>query len=111
MRSSQQQKPKHSQCVDTTLTGLGERITQSRLARNLTQTELANLAGVGLSTIVGLEAGKGGIGMSFFLRVLDALGMLEHMEAVLASHRDQQLVQRAIDELPKRARVTRRTKW
>ena len=39
---------------------LGKRLKQQRLRQNMTQAELANKAGIGLSTVARIESGKGG---------------------------------------------------
>lgn len=89
---------------------LGLRVSHARRVRNWTQTELAGLADLGLSTVVAIEAGKAGVGMGNFLRVLDALGMLDQFDEVLDPARDEMLVQHGIDSLPKRAKANRRRK-
>jgi DNA-binding XRE family transcriptional regulator len=93
---------------DDALCALGQRVVHARLARNWTQTELAGMADLGLSTVVAVEAGRGGVGMSYFIRILDALGMLEQLDAVLTPAKDDVLVQRGIEALPRRAKVSRR---
>lgn len=87
---------------------LGLRVSHARRVRNWTQTDLATLAGMGLSTVVAIESGRSGVGIGNFVRVLDALGMIEHLDGVLAPARDQALVQYGIDSLPKRAKTNRR---
>lgn len=94
--------------MEKALEGLGQRVSHARRVRNWTQTELALLAELGLSTIVAIESGKAGVGMGNFLRVLDALGMLDQFDAVLDPARDEMLVQHGIDSLPKRAKANRR---
>ena len=39
---------------------LGKRLKQQRLRQNMTQAELANKAGIGLSTVARIESGEGG---------------------------------------------------
>lgn len=87
---------------------LGLRVSLARRVRNWTQTDLSTLAGIGLSTVVAIESGRSGVGIGNFVRVLDALGMIEHLEGVLYPARDQVLVQHGIDSLPKRAKANRR---
>lgn len=94
--------------TEDVLVRLGQRVSHARRVRNWTQTELAGLADMGLSTVVAIESGKAGVGMRNFLRVLDALGMLDHFDAVLDPARDEMLVQHGIDSLPKRAKANRR---
>ena len=64
------------------LADLGERLTSARLARNLTQSELAQTAGVSKRTVERLEAGRSGQ-LTSFVRVLRALDLLGGLEAAL----------------------------
>lgn len=59
------------------LNGLGERISDYRVARNLTQAELAAEAGIDRTTISRLEQGKGTL--DTLARVLIALGVEERL--------------------------------
>ena len=96
--------------ITNTLEGLGSRVSQARRVRNWTQGELAGLSEMGLSTVVAIEYGKPGVGIGNYLRVLDALGMLDHVDMVLDPSRDGLLVQHGIDTLPKRAKPKHRRK-
>ena len=58
-----------------TLTAAGRLIADRRLAIGLTQVDLADLAGVGISSVRALEAGKATVTLEIALRVLDALGL------------------------------------
>ncbi len=61
---------------------MGERLSRIRLARNLTQEQLAGEAGVGIRTIRNLEKGKG-VSFDTFVRVLTVLGVQQNLEALL----------------------------
>ncbi len=61
---------------------LGRRLEQERLSRNLTQNELADLAGVSLRTVKNVEAGKG-YGLATFIALLRALGLLDRLETLI----------------------------
>jgi len=57
-------------------------VRRIRLARNITQAQLADEAGVSLPTIGRLENGKG-ITLDTFIRVLMALGVQQNLEGLL----------------------------
>ncbi len=75
--------------VDKTITDeallmlIGERLADQRLARNLTQEQLAEQAGLGLRTIQRLESGAAATRLSGFLRICRVLGLLEHLESFI----------------------------
>lgn len=56
---------------------MGRRIASHRLAKNMTQSDLATKSGVGLSTLKRLEAGAVSSQMANFLRVCRALDLGE----------------------------------
>jgi transcriptional regulator with XRE-family HTH domain len=65
---------------------LGRRMAQARLARNLTQADLASRAGVSPRTLARLEAGGGGgegVRLTGFIRVCRALELLDRLETML----------------------------
>lgn len=62
---------------------IGERLAQLRLARNLTQEQLAEQTGLGLRTIQRLELGKAATHLSGFVRVCRALGLMERLDALI----------------------------
>ena len=55
---------------------LGFRLARIRLARNVTQTELAKEAGVGVRTVRRLESGESTT-LDSFLRIVIALGLVD----------------------------------
>ena len=61
---------------------LGRRVKQRRLAKNLTQESLAEMAGVNRMTVVKLEQGKTS-NLLTFVQVLHALGSLDGLESFL----------------------------
>ncbi len=65
---------------------LCKRLGAIRLSRNITQEELAREAGVSERTIRRLEKGQG-VSLDTFLRVLSALGIQQHVEALLPDPR------------------------
>jgi transcriptional regulator with XRE-family HTH domain len=62
---------------------LGERLAALRLARNLTQKQVAEQAGLGLRTVQRLEAGATATQLSGFMRVCRVLGLIERLDAFL----------------------------
>lgn len=61
---------------------LGARLERIRLARNLTQAELAERAGISKRTVLRLEQGVSAT-LDTFVRVLLALGLASNLEALL----------------------------
>ena len=57
------------------LIGAGQLVAERRLALGLTQAELADLAGTGLSSVRRLEAGQDTVTLAVLLAVLEALGL------------------------------------
>ncbi|MBQ0711356.1 MAG: helix-turn-helix transcriptional regulator [Porticoccus sp.] len=76
----------HEMSDDAVLSVLGERVKQMRLKAeggHLTQKKLADRAGVGRTTIVALEQGKGK--MEVLVSVLRALSALDELDEFLSS--------------------------
>ena len=59
----------------TTMTELGVLIREERLRQKLTQTDLAGISGVGITSISQLENGKETVEMGRAVRVLTMLGI------------------------------------
>lgn len=62
---------------------LGQRLAGLRLAKNLTQEQLAEQAGLGLRTVQRLELGAAATQLSGFVRVCRVLGLVERLEALM----------------------------
>ncbi len=62
---------------------IGDRLARLRLAKNLTQEQLAEQAGVGLRTIQRLELGSAAIQLSGFFRLCRALDLGERLDAFI----------------------------
>ena len=66
------------------LASLGRRIAETRLARDLTQAELAKEAGVSKRTLIRLEGGES-TQLTNLIRVLRALGLTGNLDALVPS--------------------------
>ena len=62
---------------------IGDRLARLRLAKNLTQEQLAEQAGVGLRTIQRLELGSAAIQLSGFFRLCHVLDLGERLDAFI----------------------------
>ena len=90
--------------VDEALREAGRRFAQVRLARNITQAELSQRAGVSKRSLERLEAGAGGLRLDVFFAVCGALSLTGGFEALLPEVQlsPQDILARRT--LPKRAR-------
>lgn len=64
------------------LSEIGNRIRMRRFQMNLTQDEIASIAGVSPLTVFNLEKGNS-VSLSNFIRVLRALGLLDNLSLLL----------------------------
>jgi putative transcriptional regulator len=60
---------------------LGERLKQARLNRDLTQSEVAELAGVARKTVINAEKGK--VQLNIFVAILMALELTSQLDMFL----------------------------
>ncbi|KXW55273.1 helix-turn-helix domain-containing protein [Ferrovum sp. PN-J185] len=65
---------------------LGQRLAKLRIAKSLTQSELALKAGVGIATLQRFEQGEGAT-LSTFIRLMTALGAIQELD-ILAQTKD-----------------------
>lgn len=63
---------------------LCEKLERIRLLKNITQTQLAEAAGVSRRTISRMENGQG-VSLDTFIRVMLALNLADHLDALLPS--------------------------
>jgi len=68
---------------DELLQRIGQRLAELRLARNLTQRQLAEQAGLGLRTVQRLELGAAATQLSGFIRVCRVLGLVERLDTFI----------------------------
>lgn len=74
------------QTDDSILEEIGTRLSAARLARNLTQADLARDAGISKRTLERLEAGESAQ-LTSFIRLLRALDLIEGLGALLPAAR------------------------
>lgn len=88
------------------LADLGRQLEAYRISRNLQQVELADLAGIGRSTLARMEAGKGGT-IDSLARVMRALGVEERLLQIVPDAQISPLDKRSETGKPrKRVRKT-----
>ena len=64
---------------------LGKRLKQQRLYQNLTQVELAQKAGIGLSTVSRIESGEGGT-LDNVIRYAMSVGLVNEFADLFANN-------------------------
>ena len=94
---------------------IGVRMEAQRLARNLTQAQLAREAGVSRRTIERMESGAVGTQLSMFVRVCRALDIVPRLELLLPPPAPSPIdMLRNKQKLRKRARTVKektRSEW
>ncbi len=86
---------------------LGADIRAARLRRRLPMDVVADRAATSRPTIARIERGDPGVGIGIIASVLQALNLLDRLEAVADSGNDRVGQGITLDELPKRARLRR----
>jgi transcriptional regulator with XRE-family HTH domain len=92
--------------VARSLRQVGEHLATWRRLRDLTAAEVADRAGVGVSTVLRLERGQGAT-LENLLRVARALGVLDSLAAALDPYATDVGRLRADEALPRRVRHRR----
>lgn len=77
----------HKMTDDALLQLIGERLAALRLARNLTQRQVAEQAGLGLRTVQRLEQGAAATHLSGFIRVCRVLDLVERLDTFIPEPR------------------------
>jgi transcriptional regulator with XRE-family HTH domain len=67
------------------LDDIGKRMARGRLGRNITQQELARISGVSRQTLHRLESGDGRITLCNFIRICQALDLVDALRSALPS--------------------------
>lgn len=86
---------------------LCERLRQERIARQMTQSEVAARAGVGVNTVSNLESGKN-IGFESVVRVAMVLGRLQELEQLFQPKLESLDDLRRYEESLNRQRIKKR---
>lgn len=92
-------KPYSSTEALSTFQRLGERVRRARKSRGLTLTDLENRCGIHRSTLSRLEGGDIGVSFAVLADVLEVLGHLSDLEAILSSPEPEKIVSSTIPKL------------
>jgi transcriptional regulator with XRE-family HTH domain len=95
--------------VARALRDVGDAMLAWRKLRGLTQSQLADRAGVAANTVRRLESGEGGTSLENTLRVARALGILDAVPRALDPYETDVGRLRADEQLPRRVRPRRLT--
>jgi transcriptional regulator with XRE-family HTH domain len=90
--------------VRRALRAVAEDIATWRKLRGLTQSQLADRAGIGARTLRRLEDGDGGVSLETLLRVLRALGVLDQLTRAVDPYETDVGRLRSDEQLPSRVR-------
>jgi len=99
------------QSNDAVLAELGRRLERQRLARNLTQQQLAEQAGIGRATLQRFERGES-VQTTSMIKLLRALDLLQSLDSALPQATERPILQLERERLRKprrRARSSGRT--
>ena len=86
---------------------LGARFKEYRMRCNLTQTEVAELSGIGMTTIHKFESGNAGnISLSTFILLLKVVGQINALDDVLPELPESPYLMRKSEKKAQRIRHT-----
>lgn len=94
-------KPPTPILIQNALIELGRRVAVLRKARGYTQADLAQVAGVGISTIASIEGGFDGVALGNVLKVMLAMGLLDQTDSLFSLEGDPDLLRYAQNALSK----------
>ncbi|MDP9222620.1 MAG: helix-turn-helix domain-containing protein [Actinomycetota bacterium] len=86
---------------------LAESLQAWRKLQGLTQSQVADRAGIGVRTLARLEHGDAGVRVENLFRVLRALGLLDSLQEALDPYSSDLGRLRADEQLPRRVRTRR----
>jgi transcriptional regulator with XRE-family HTH domain len=95
--------------ADEILLVLGQRIRAQRLAQQLPQQELAQMAGLSLGAVRKLE-NSGQCSVETLVRAVQALGLVDELEGLFALKRQSIAQMEAADAAARRQRAPRRSR-
>ncbi len=90
--------------VRRVLRDIGGHVQAWRKLRGLTQSQLADRAGIDRKSVMRVERGDSGVSFEIVLRVLHGLGALDRVSAAVDPYVTDVGRQRADDQLPRRVR-------
>lgn len=93
--------------ADQALMDLGARLALRRRLMSMTQSDLAQQAGVGVSSIVALERGGQGVAIGTLARVLWVFGQTADLHDLGALEQGDPLLETRLDTVPQRIRTKR----
>lgn len=91
--------------INHALQNIGSSITQRRLLSNLTQTTLAEKAGISRRTLTRIEAGDSGTRLDNLIAVIIALGAYDDLLKTLDPIYDPLLSSTAFANMPQRGKL------
>lgn len=91
-----------NKAVMTIAESIGNSISISRRARKMKQAELANLAGIGINTMVSIEKGLTTVQLGLYLEVMNALGITNILSPITNLTGDAEGIASMSSLLPKR---------
>ena len=91
--------------VKRALRELGDDIRKARLRRRLPMAVVAERASISRATLAKIEQGDGGVALGNYAMVLNALGLLEHLQELAAAPNDQVGLALEEENLPRRVRL------
>ena len=92
---------------DAVINALFQQIEEIRLSHNISQAALAKEAGVSRSTITRLASGEN-ISVDSFVRVMQALGLADHLAALLPNPRVRPVERIRLDGAERRRASSKR---
>jgi len=96
-------RPTSSRVIDAAA-DIGQQVTTWRKLLNLTAAQVADRAGIARGTLARIEHGDGGVNLSAFLSVVNALGQLDRVVDATDPYETDLGRARADWSLPKRVR-------